>query len=241
MFRILLIAVAALFLAHTAQAETAQLFPPQGPCSADNPILAWNGSGSTYCTKFPTAALPDCKDGQFLTKKNGTLVCSDLTGQNVTAPTAPVPTAPTASNTTPTPAPTNPYNSNGTPTGIPQRIAATQGSSIPNPVVRTGNAACPNIYVPTCSSDSVLVDYGLDFNGCQTSPQCRYVGYGNAAATYAAAGYTVPAYLNTPTYTESYYSEPYIEPMYVEPYVETTPAYDEPYYGGGGDGGGEFE
>lgn len=230
MFRFLMIATA-LFFAQTAQAEQAQFFPPQGPCSADNPILAWNGSGSTYCTKFPTAALPDCKDGQFLTKKKGNLVCSDLTGQNVSAPvTTTTPTTTTTTTTTTTP--TNPYNSNGTPTGIPQRIAATGGSTIPNPVVRTGNATCPAIYVPVCAADSVLVDYGYDFNGCQRSPQCYYVGYGNAAATYVASGYSVPAYLET--YVEPVivveHMEDHYETPYVEPYVETAPVNDEPYY-----------
>ncbi len=231
MLRIVLIIVAVLFLAPTAQAEQAQFFPPSGPCNAENPILAWNGSGSTYCTHFPTATLPDCKDGEFLTKKNGTLVCSNLTGTTVTAPTTPAPTAPTTTTPTTTTAPTNPYNSDGTPTGIPQRVAATGGSprTIANPVVRTGNATCPSIYVPVCASDSVLVDYGLDYNGCQTSPQCYYVGYGNAAATYAASGYSAPAYLDTP-YVDAYV-DTYVEPIYVEPYVETAPVYDdEPYY-----------
>ncbi|MBY0428992.1 MAG: hypothetical protein K2Q32_07210, partial [Alphaproteobacteria bacterium] len=152
-----LIALTALFLAGSAQAGQVQFFPPQGPCSADNPILAWNGSGSTYCTHLSVDVLPDCKDGQFLTKKNGALVCSDLTGKNVSAPvttpTAPVATTTpttTTTTTTTTTAPTNPYNSNGTPTGIPQRIAATGGTTIPNPVVRSGNAACPVITVPVC-------------------------------------------------------------------------------------------
>ena len=230
MLRPLMITLAALFsiifLAQNAEAQQVQFFPPQGPCSADNPILAWNGSGATYCTKFPTAALPDCKDGQFLTKKNGNLVCSDLTGQNVSAP-VPVPTTTTTTTTT---APTTPYNSNGTPTGLPQRVAATGGSSTySNPVVRTGNATCPNITVPVCASDSVLVDYGYDFNGCQTSPQCYYVGYGNAAATYAASGYTAPAYVDT--YVETYVEPVYVETPYMEPYVDTVPAYDdEPYF-----------
>ncbi len=247
MLRVLIIAISAFLFSQAAlAADQVQFFPPAGPCNAENPILAWNGSGSTYCTKFPTAALPDCKDGQFLTKKNGVLVCSNLSGTSVTTPTTPTPTAPTTTPTTSTTTtPTTPYTSSSTPTGIPQRVAATQGSTIPNPVVRTGNNACPNITIPVCASDSVLVDYGLDYNGCQTSPQCRYVGYGNAAAYYAA--YSVPSYVS-PTYVDSYvdtyvdtYQPSYVEPAYVEaPYVEPytdTSSYEEPYYGGGGDGG----
>jgi len=138
----------------------------------------------------------------------------------------------TTTTTTTTTRPTNPYNSNGTPTGIPQRVAATGGTSIPNPVVRSGNNACPAIYVPVCASDSVLVDYGVDYNGCQTSPQCKYVGYGNAAATYVASGYEVPAYLET--YVDT-------TPVYVEEYVDTTPVYDdEPYYAPYDDGDDDY-
>ena len=235
MSRYLIIAVATFFLANIAHAQQVQFFPPQGPCNTDNPILAWNGSGGTYCTRFPTATLPDCKDGQFLTKKNGAIVCSDLSGQNVSAPTAPAPTAPTPVTST-TPAPTTPYNSNGTPTGIPQRVAATGGSSSSTSANSgSGNRSCPRVTIPVCASDSVLVDYGLDYNGCQTSPQCYYVGYGNVAATYAASGYSAPAYVDT--YVETVVEPVYVEvPYYVEPYYEAAPDYDdEPYYADDGD------
>lgn len=250
MLRVLLIAISALLFSQVAHAaDQVQFFPPSGPCTADNPILAWNGSGSTYCTRFPTAALPDCKDGQFLTKKNGVLVCSDLSGQNVTAPTTTTPTTttttPTTTPTTSTTTPTTPYTSSSTPTGIPQRVAATQGGSttIPNPVVRTGSNVCPNITIPpACGSDYVLVDYGLDSMGCQTSPVCRYVGRGNAASYYATyTGYVPPnAYVDT-YYTDTYvdtYAPAYVETPYVEPYVESAPSYDEPYYAG--DGGADY-
>lgn len=218
MYRYMMIAVATFFLVNTAHAQQVQFFPPQGPCNAENPILAWNGSGATYCTRFPTALLPDCTDGQFLTKKNGALVCSDLTGQNVSAPTAPAPPAPTPVTST-TPAPTSAFNSNGTPTGIPQPVAATGGPSTSISAGFLGARRCPSITVPVCAADSVLVDYGRDNNGCQTSPQCYYVGYGNVAATYAASGYTAPVYVQT-----------VVEPVYVEAPYEQPYYYNEPYY-----------
>lgn len=87
MVRFIIILIGLLFLSTApAQAEQAQFFPPMGPCSPENPILAWNGSGATYCTHFPTAELPDCPDGQFLTKKHGVIICSDLSGKTITTP-----------------------------------------------------------------------------------------------------------------------------------------------------------
>lgn len=258
--RILSILVLTFFLAQSAQAESVQFFPPQGPCNAENPILAWNGNGTTYCTHFPTAVLPDCGDGEFLTKKNGNLVCAKLTTGAVSSSTPATPTAPTT--TTPTTTPTTSttpkpaYNSNGTPTGAAPSVAATNGPvTIPNPVVRTGNNACPDITVPVCASDSVLVNYGLDYNGCQTSPQCKYMG-STAAATavkasyangglsnnsvassngygyynpYASSSYYSTPYYSTPTYVDEYYYEPvYAEPDYSEPsYSEPSYAYEE--------------
>ncbi|MDX1923081.1 MAG: hypothetical protein SFW65_08140 [Alphaproteobacteria bacterium] len=254
--RLLALAVV-LFFAQPALSAQIQFFPPQGPCNADNPILAWNGNGSTYCTRFPTAAIPDCGDGEFLTKKNGNLACVKVSTGAVSSSTPAAPTAPTTTTssgntTTPTPA----YNSNGTPTGAAPSVAASNGKTqttpvtIPNPVQRTGNNACPDITIPVCASDSVLVNYGLDFNGCQTSPQCKYMGSTAAAqaayASYANGGlsnnsvassngygyydpyasyYSGSSYYTTPTYVDEVYVEP--EPVY----YEEQPSYaSEPYY-----------
>ncbi len=241
--------------AQSAQAAGVQFFPPQGPCNAENPILAWNGNGTTYCTHFPTAVLPDCGDGEFLTKKNGNLVCAKLTTGAVSSSTPATPTAPTTTTTTPTTTPTTStttpkpaYNSNGTPTGATPSVAATNGpTTIPNPVVRTGNNACPDITVPVCASDSVLVNYGLDYNGCQTSPQCKYMG-STAAATAVKASYAngglsnnsvassngfgyYNPYASSSTYSTPYYTTPaYVDEYVDEYYVEPAPSYAEPVY-----------
>lgn len=189
MLRIVLALIGVFLLNQNAFATTPQVqfFPPQGPCSPDKPILAWNGSGSTYCTSLPTANLPDCTDGQFLTKKNGTLVCSDVTGKNVTTPVV-----------TQTP-----------PTVIKQTIV--------QPVVN----ACPTVTVPSCSADYVLVDYGLDTNGCQISPQCQYIG----PSYVSAPVYVAPV---VDTYVEVPYVEPYIEDVHYEETV-TSPCYECEY------------
>ncbi len=253
MFRMLALALV-FFFAQPALSAQIQFFPPQGPCNADNPIVAWNGDGSTYCTRFPTAAIPDCGEGEFLTKKNGNLACVKVSTGAVSAstPAAPVAPPPTATTTTPPPTttPTVAYNSNGTPTGAAPSVAASNGKTqstpvtMPNPVQRTGNSACPDITIPVCASDSVLVNYGLDFNGCQTSPQCKYMGStANAQAAYAsyangglsnnsvassngygyynpyASYYSGSSYYSSPTYVDEYYAEP------APTYYEEAPSY----------------
>lgn len=254
MLRIISAFLLVFLFAQSAQAEGVQFFPPQGPCNAENPILAWNGNGTTYCTHFPTAVLPDCGDGEYLTKKNGNLVSAKLTTGAVSSSTPATPTAPTTTtpttttSTTPTPA----YNSNGTPTGAPLSTAATSGSTYPNPVQRTGNNACPDITIPTCASDSVLVNYGLDYNGCQTSPQCKYMG-STAAATAVKASYangglsnssvassngtSTPSYANGGISNSSVassngygYYNPYASSSYYTTPYYSTPTYVDEYY-----------
>lgn len=63
--------------AHGASAQTSQVFPPKGtvPCSASNPLFAWNGTGDTYCTGFPT--FPTCTPGQLLTSDGTSFSCVD--------------------------------------------------------------------------------------------------------------------------------------------------------------------
>lgn len=183
-----------IFFPQISAAQT-QFFPPQGPCTKDRPLLAWNGTGHTYCTSFPTASLPDCPDGQFLTKKKGQLICSDITGKVVTVP------------------------------------VVTQPIVVQTPVVTN---YCPSVSVPSCGAGYMLVDYGVDANGCQTSPRCEYTGYNTydnydvytpvVYDTYVETGYDAYAPV------EEYYEQ---EPSYAyEPvYDQTSSDYDCSYYG----------
>lgn len=42
----------------------------------------------------------------------------------------------------------------------------------------SSNRTCPDVIVPTCQGDSVLVNGSVDWNGCYTAPYCQYVGSG---------------------------------------------------------------
>jgi hypothetical protein len=79
--------------AHVASAQTAsqsgQIFPPIGgaPCSASNNLIAWNGSGDTYCTH---PIYPVCTASELLTSYDGvTLQCVDPSAPTQTASTCP--------------------------------------------------------------------------------------------------------------------------------------------------------
>ncbi len=83
----------AFFCAHGASAQSGQIFPPIGipgttpPCSASNNLIAWNGSGNTYCTH---PIYPVCTASEFLTSYDGvTLQCVDPSAPTQTATTCP--------------------------------------------------------------------------------------------------------------------------------------------------------
>ena len=53
--------------------QDSQVFPPAG-CTPTNSLIAWTGSGNTYCTK---ASYPVCQTGEFLTFNGTSLSCVD--------------------------------------------------------------------------------------------------------------------------------------------------------------------